>query len=681
MRKGKPFSQQKTLQTIFCISIVVTPMFLGCSCISQDSLFNKLVDFSQYDMNNDGINEIEYLNLLSFEDGKSEIPKDGKLIVVLVEPRLLGKIPNSSFSSADLLGRLQTYKADLETEGYCTCFIEAKVYDGKNHQDGRTVLAIRELFRDINSTYSNFQGAVLVGSFPEAMLVRTFTWEKEAKFGGETIGATHIPGSTKYLWILSIVFSHRADLVLADLDGNWENIYEEDPKELPSEVFASLGTTLESSYYFSEVYEFNTAAFEDFFWIKDTDVQPIWGLISTDLQPKFAKISKDQLNPEMNASDKALPNPIARPDIFVSRINARHIALIPDPNFTDLDGKKFLGSDGKPQAIKTSSILNNFCTSNWLRDAALEREILIDYFDRNHAFRTGGYSDLPFRTASISGDPGLSAGDGNNFLKKASSNFTGSVVIESATLLDYVNWLKQPAVFRLIMAHSEPRSSDFQPLGNIPCSSLDSQVGGKPWCWSCNIGDGSYDTGDYKVITGVVSNWVVINGDSGAVHEYEPSLCDMQSRATWHLHRTIWENQILKNTGANIFTHFGCEANSPAGAESYPYNSDYYGVFQNVESVMFYLNGVALIARAKVYYDLPSGLPEALEKVHMGSGWAAYFEYESKVSAWAKLSQENKRTYPWSILGDWTIRLRHIYLIPYLTPKELAKITKDFWPV
>lgn len=79
--------------------------------------------------------------------------------------------------------------------------------------------------------------------------------------------------------------------------------------------------------------------------------------------------------------------------------------------------------------------------------------------------------------------------------------------------------------------------------------------------------------------------------------------------------------------------------------------------------MLFYLNGVALFTRAKVFYDTPRGFSEALgadERSHFGNGWRAYFDEEARDGTLVADVAGNKKCYPWSILGDWTVRLRHL---------------------
>jgi len=626
----KHFFTGKTFMYSF-FSVCLLSVLMTSLCFADTTFNGKLSQFSSYDTNGDGIQEIDDLKLLSFEVNQGTIPQKAKLVLVLVEPRLLKVIPGSSLSPEDVSEVLKRFKGDLRAEGYFTRFIEAKVYDGNKHQDGRTILALRDFLKNIKATYTNFQGVILVGSFPEPMLGRRWLWKRTAGDNGITIGGTNFPKGTEYLRIVPEIVSQRADLVLADLNGKWENIYEEGPKNLVSIVAKPDAFTGTNWYQNNKLldcskYDQTTVSFQDFFWIKDDNYQ----VIPTNTNKIRLRIFTAQLHPEMNNSDKSLANPLARPDIFVSRINPLHIAVNPDPNFIDSNGKKYLAADGKPQTVESAGQINLSIKSFWKRDPKLERKILIDYFDRNHVYRIGGYSHLPFRTAAVGKD--LSAAGMNKMLKKASPDFSSAVVKENASLVDYVNWLKESASYRGITAHSSAWNSNFG--DNYAVGTLENSGGGKPWRWQ----------------------------KQGNSDLYKPSFEAQGGTADIYLHRTLWENRTLKNNGGRLYIHNGCEVNSPEGARSSPYNHEFYGTFQNAEGVLFYLNGVALCARAKVFYDTPRGFSEALgktERSHFGNGWRGYYEEEAKDATLVPQVADNKRSYTWSILGDWTVRLRY----------------------
>lgn len=585
-----------------------------------------LTQFSPYSLNSNNINEINLLKPLSFENQSGNVPRTSNLVVVLVEDRLFNDLPAGSPPASDLISRLLRLKKDLLADGYSSWFIQAKVYDGAQHRDGSTLLAIREFFKAIKQANPKFAGAMLVGSFPDAMLVRRWLWEqkKDLKIGN----VTH--DNTTFMRIVPEPIAGRADIVLADLDGNWKNIYEQGPKELES-IKAIPKTSLPTDWservstFESSHYSIEKIVFEDFFWINDSDYQTT----QNSAGELRLRINGPLRNPELTPSQNRGANPISIPDIFISRINARSIAIGPDPNYTDQDGKTFLDSTGTPRTITAEAVLDKNLFNR--RDPVLERQLLINYFDRNHSFRIGGNQKQPKRTAAIAYPKRqFSSSRGNTYLKKASSSFVTSINNEDANLLDYVKWLKTSASLRGIIAHSSAWNTAFGEDYDIRALE---RITGKPWRWKNQVG---------SLI-------------------YKPSFDDQGAHADLYLHRTLWANKILRNAGADLLIHSGCSVNTPNAAASRPYNDNAYGSFQNGEGILFYLNSLAILARAKVYNDHgPLGFVQALkaknENAHFGGGWKTYFENDSRASNLTSPSSK-KRSYPWSILGDWTLHL------------------------
>ena len=79
-----------------------------------------------------------------------------------------------------------------------------------------------------------------------------------------------------------------------------------------------------------------------------------------------------------------------------------------------------------------------------------------------------------------------------------------------------------------------------------------------------------------------------------------------------------------------------------------------------VENLLFYGNGLALLSRAKVFYDAPRGFSEAFgaEQGNFGATWTAYFEHESHDERMGRDVAGYDRAYFWSLLGDWTLDLK-----------------------
>jgi hypothetical protein len=605
-----------------------------------DFLKEIMERYRNFDRNADRDPAIISLEYLNFEPN-NDTSRFGRLVLVLVESRLLNSTLVPHYLITQLISRLERFKGDLQAEGYTTRFINADLYHGDRHQDGRTLLAIRSFFKEVNRTYSlpgswfpKFVGVVLVGAFPEASIVRNVMWKPG--FKNQVIGG--IPtGDNTYLAIGSELIAPRSEIVLGDLNGNWETLYNENSvaiekiRALPDESTANTDWPVDGQIFVSKHFDRTTDSYIDFFYVDDADYQiiPTNDPLNTDL---WISIRRKRKDPEIATGAINQPNPIAIPDIMVSRINALQVAVNPDPSIIGNDGTKPLDANGNPQAF-TSFRTYETAIGMFSQDKIFEYRLLCDYFDRNHKFRSGTYSDLPFRVGAIAHPiKDFKAQPMADYLSGASELFTAPVVQEDATLIDYVNWFKEPAVFRHIMAHSNDKLSEFKSGYNV--SEFEQVTGGRPFRWH----------------------------KSGIT--YTPSFLDQGGTADLFVHRTIWQNEVLKDSGANLIIHGGCEVNSPKETQNVPYYKEGYATFQNGEGILFYMNTIALMARAKVFYDTPRGFPGvfSLSKyAKFGRGWMAYFNIETKDSDLGKFenSIQCKKTYFWSVIGDWSVRLRY----------------------
>ena len=130
------------------------------------------------------------------------------------------------------------------------------------------------------------------------------------------------------------------------------------------------------------------------------------------------------------------------------------------------------------------------------------------------------------------------------------------------------------------------------------------------------------------------------------------------SGAAWYTYLSLWDSGLLPDSDA-LYLHTGCHGISPPGAESRSFQHASYGRRAGGESMLFYAQGLALIGRAKVFYDEPRGFAQELAAGHtMGEAWARYFAEEAN-SSWRQAGGDigRKRSYFWSVLGDWTLRL------------------------
>jgi hypothetical protein len=590
-----------------------------------DLIAPLLSRYANFAMTGDAIPEINSLTYLGFESEFADPVPGQRLALVLVEPRLL--VPGGDPASQPALMRcLRRLKADLRAEGLLTRFIAADLYRGPVHKDGRIVLAVRQFFRDVKAAFRNFEGAILVGNFPEATLVRNVAW-----------APSFINPSQLAIW--PELISERADIVLADLSGRWDQLYRQSDFTLESFTATPDAATTAAGWHDGEsvravsfrstTYTVGTGTFRDAFYLDDALVTFV-ERTPTSLR---VMLSRAERNDEVDAQDRTLTNIIARPDISVSRINAHHIGVNPNPTLVGTDGDRFLDGGGNPQTVDSPTPL--FAGPQHLqlfnhRDFDLERRLLVDYFDRNHRFRIGGYSNQPFRVATICGttdfDPNFYAG----LMGAAATDFAPAITVANATLLQYVGFLKTPAVLKYVMAHSDASLSQFRDPGDT--AALTTAVGGVPLRWV-------YDNS-----------------------RYTPSFQGQGGNADLFMHRALWHHNTLGDTGGSLVVHGGCNVNSIPGTDTHTYTSPSYGRWNNAEAFLFYTNCVALLSRAKGFNDAPNGFAEGYrlsDRANFGSCWRSYYNAQANDAALTSYNIQRKRAYFWSINGDWSLRLRN----------------------
>jgi hypothetical protein len=620
------------------------------------SLKTLMSRYTPYDMNGDGRQEINSLKAL-FPNPEPYYATANGMVIVLVDPLVVTDDPAIQMSRFEMSLWLGLLGSDMAKDGFFPYFIEASVYAGAVHQDGRTLLALRRFIKEVREDYP-VAGVLLVGSFPDASIVRSvFVKHSSDTPMNFNNGSSPISHAGDFVSLGAEFITPRAEIVLGDMDGNWEALYREAPFTVnsfnalplePTESYPASGQIIETPHY-----QATSATFRDVFFIQDHQVST-W----TDSGwLRLSIVSVDEPSPEVSASDRLRPNRIARPEILVSRIDPRRVAIMPTAP-PDLDGKTPLDAAGKPQKLRYSTPTDIV----WRRDASLERKLIADYIARSHRFRLGYDNSQPFRTSAIRSDDNglLSPGSFNSLLRRSSSSFTSSLATDDATLLDYIVWLKQPAVLRGIAAHSDAVNSVF--------GKVDSP-------WALEVATGALDSGSPHV-------WRWVRKQQGAEWVLEPSLAGITVDANFHIHRTMWESGALASSGQAFFIHDGCEVMRPKNAEMVPYNDPSYGqanssgAVANGESLMFYANGLGLMARNKVFNDTPAGYYEAIKSTgRFGYGWRAYFVTEAGNAGldertadptktqlgsdrrWRTL--QRKRSYFWNTIGDFTLKIRY----------------------
>jgi hypothetical protein len=579
-------------------------------------LADTCASFAGYDQNGDGRAEIRALRPLASRG------KAGPRALVLVESRLLNPLERA----ADLEVRLERLLEDLAHEGFRAEAVSVTLEPGAVHQDGAYLLALREFLRAA-SRDADLAGVMLVGHFPDALLVRTCNWRKQGDVKLSQAGSSSKTfKGVPYLRRVPEIIAHRADIVLSDLNGRWEKVYVQPPTRL-ERIVAVFAEPIPEHGGTCQAIERGWITEQDFFHIADGEIQVIEGPAGGGEVVKPKVVLDDEAGDhECGEEDLRRPNRMARPDILVSRLDARGSAWRPKESVVGADGRHLLDGRGRPQSVRFSlkDEVPNWRDGLWEPDAVLERRLLAEYLDRNHAYRTG-QATVAWRVSSIACD----LRSGYQTMRRAADDWAEgdprlADVAGRPTLEDFAEWIRYPAVLRTLRAHSNPESSVFK---RSDTAKLDAAVGGPAWSWTAR-------------------------GD-----RLEPSLeaaCG-RGRLNWFLLRTLWENGTIA-PGPAFYLHTGCEGISPPGARKLPYDHPLYGARQGAEALLLFGNGLALAGRAKVFYDEPRGFAEALRGGRsFGEAWAGYFDVESQRPTGGTIGR--KKAYFWSLLGDWSLKL------------------------
>ncbi|MBO9574373.1 MAG: hypothetical protein J7494_01420 [Sphingobium sp.] len=659
--------------------------------------FKQIMDaFCNFDINGDGLAEINSLTPMQVKPEPYSAQPNG-VIIVFVERRLVVDNPATSTSATAMKLMLGLLGSDLFKDGYYPYFVTADVYAGTRHQDGRTLLAMRRFLQQVRRFYP-LSATLLVGSFPDASIVRTVLVKNGAsEFDAKsfTSGSAPFSGYTGYyLSVASEEITTRAEIVLGDLDGNWENLYREKLKAVDYEFLPHNRTSkfpFENEVDQAGTYNRYERCFDDVFHIVDHNVtvaadpslfentvsqegaaQPAIaqaagaqavGVPAIGCSPlslpqtlTFSLHSLTEPSPEATAADRQLPNRIARPEIVVGRINPRSIAVKPTAPIS-YDGAAPLNASGVPQRLTNIGFVSSV---TWTRDPDLERRLIVDYIARAHKFRLGSDRSFPLRVSSIRGpDDGLTSPHSfNTLLRPAFGSLlpVQQTEFDDASSVDFVAWLKQPAVLRGIAAHSDRVNSQFEKYSSA--RDLEIAVGAPAF------GEGS---------------WRWVYKLNGATNTLTPSFANMPVDVNFHVYRSLWENKVLAGAAQMFIIHDGCEVMRFANSETLPYNDVNYGqvdskgTVSNGESLMFYANGLGLMARNKVFNDTPVGFVEAVRASggRFGYGWAGYLNAEAGNQGMDERAVDptipdrryrtlqRKRSYFWNMIGDPTLKLRY----------------------
>lgn len=562
--------------------------------------------FAPFDLDRDGRAEVLSLRTLA-EAGEAKAP----LVVVVVEHGLVtDDVPEARtrmvLTIEELRTRVIRFGADIAAEGHHTLVVAASVHAGPPHQDGRTVLALRRLFQRLHAV-APMVGAVLVGHFPDAQLVRTCNWRRNEtlKLPDRDGRAKAFEPTTTNVRCVPEVVAHRCDVVLGDLDGDWERVYVPGPATLKS-GWTVFGDTVPDAGGPCVALQEGELAVTDVFHVRD-------GAAIADRAAFTLHLDANDRDHECSAADRVRGNPLALPELAVSRIDARGIALRCDAE--SITNSFFVG--GAEDAIDLPTEPRSQPVS-WDLDLHRERAFLVHYFDRNHRFRTTPLPAEQRKPASLA----HALGSGMSALRAADPAWREFAApdhdLDGADLIAVMRWLQQPAVLRTMRMHSDPWGGAF---GATDPEALTKALG-LPWHW-------------------------VKQGE-----QFVPSWRDNSGgRADYAFYRRLLDEKVLPNNPF-LLIHTGCEALSPPHANR-PYDDPEYGRFAHAESILFFTGCLAMVGRAKVFYDGPRGFAEALgEGKTFGAAWQRYFAIESETKDWREVGDDIGRKRSYLLLVD-----------------------------
>jgi len=595
------------------------------SASNVDQIASKFIG---YDLDQDGYAEIA--NISRLRTGfQGSIPGKGKLLLILVERQLLerAKALASDGKLSLLVEKINRLEDDTRRDGFSPRILVIDLpRDSERHQDGLTLLGLRRMLQAYKASFPAFRGVLMLGEFPEATLVLRHALKRKAR--DMEINGKSYPLSNK-LTLQPTPYAVRSNIVLEDLDGNWEKIYILDESEIEGvravhqseRDFPNEGRTRFRSF----DYEIHREVYEDFFFIDDTDLVRRPGIymgldLGIDWNPKHPELAEGDHRPRF-------PTKLASPEIKVSRISARKVALSPPADLVD--------SSGRPVA----DVLDDDTEANlssWQLDTPLEITLINDYLDRNHNHRTN--RNLARRSLALIVGP-----DDLGFLDNSladSGMADGPRVGKPGDILAYVDFLGGSDLLKGITAHSSGLSSTF-PSPTVADGALEQKIT-RP--------ENRSSLFEWSVTQTPEERWLYTPSFSGSQ--------ETKNKATFKLYRTLYTNQILPKEMGFFYLHNGCNLMTPPDGIFLPYSDEQYGRGQNADAILFLANGLTVTGRSKTHSDSPWEFGRMLgDGKTVGHALQRYnFHTKSKRDV---AEGRRKMPYSWSTVGDWTLKLSH----------------------
>ena len=572
-------------------------------------------------LNADGDPAISSLTPWTANDGKPVGLQP--LMLVIVEPRLLEQEPRSLERLRDLPWAIGQFRDDLVADGYDARVLAMATYNGTAKQDGFTALAIRSFFQKVKTAYPNFAGVIFVGSYPEPSLVRrwmlTQKWDP-APANGETV---------LQCWPERV--ADWSDIVYADLTGRWDKLYRSSARleyfrgvpDAPAKFKDGASLSFDK-----KRVEHGHLVFEDVFVVIEDQLD----YQSPTSAKRTVTYRTDRRDPEVFEPGHIQANAIARPDIVVSRIDARPAAYSADSAPANATGDTWTSAAGEPRTVSKPITLPLPDGAGLIVDEPLERQLLFEYFVRNHRHRTLPMYPQQDRVVSISLQRDFAwAAPAHAAEVKAKLGLTQPSIVPKTIELDTYAWVwDQPCSIRVIHTHAGNQSTELDPSSNPPATAQNvaAYAGVPPYRW--------HDDGQSLV----------------------PSFQDQGPYGDFWIHRTLWNSGRRPERGS-FLVHYGCETPN-AVDRSRPHYNAAFARLRMATCMVFYTDVVAMTGRTKVFNDDSAGFWDGFAKPdsRFGGGWIATYDLagQSGGSALFKGWVGAKIAYSWVLLGDWTLK-------------------------
>jgi hypothetical protein len=623
---------------------------------TMDALQPLMTAAAGTDLAGDGQPEIVSLAYAGTSVRLGEPDPKRRLVLVLVEARLLQtpRFQPPVKGRPTLLSRLNRLVADIRREGDDCRLVSADLYQGPVQKDGRVLLALRRFLQQARDRVG-LTSVVMIGRFPEAQILRRFPWAPAFE---RTIAGVATNGR-RYLAVDPELVAGSADIVLADMTGHWEDVYQ--PTVTTRGLYllpTGFNTTSADWLRLNDEIKGTVVELQpetttsDVFYLDEA-------LIDTDLTGPVARdrIRRFRSDPEVTAANRTRPNPIAFPEITVSRINAYHVGVQLPGDRSMATGKTgqilsggITDTDGKPSTF-TSTV--NYATEptsdpavwvirpdEFVPDPALERQLINEYLDRNHRFRTGIWPTRPGSIAAVAhpASDGFTAAAAADVLERALPG-AARTLTQDPTPAEYATAWGKPGLLRAIVAHSDAHLSAYR--ATTSTTAVDNALGAQPFRW-----------------------WQTEPNPGRTPREftYVPTTRGIGGTVDLRVHRTLWQNDKITDI-PSIVVHNGCGATTPDTADTATYTDPAFGRWQNAESILFYAGCLALLGRSKIFNDDGHQFVDGLTTrgAKLGRGWANIFAADGLASPeGADIGEQAarcKKSYPWNLLGDCTLPL------------------------